>query len=555
MHPNTATDYPDINFKQIYRGHKCSIDMDSSVWHDTSDLVEFPNLDQFLKLYRGCGLNEAYWNWEAIVKPATVLPLLNMCKKCPHSKNALKNKSTTEGVYCLPNDKTHYASCPLEKHFAEGVELHIDYLPRFNIVCNHCQRTVSRPYAGKTSRKEFFDVRLKGTPAKLVVYRSQELCPHCRKHIAVDLIPNIQVDSKYEMPIRLIHAINDYSTQMGISGFCKKHIAQGYGISNESLKNFFKGTLEGRRRKAEHAYLDYAKSRGKIKAHADFMCKCISPNYSMFLFFSTVAHDTASTEFCLGAAIDEAEVEVIDSWAHGDFSSSLPPKLTDHHLDYLAGHCARIAFPNTDHLLAFRMTQLVIAYGKFLKSRRYAVEDPEITETLLNCLLVLAVGDMDFHEFERLIERIASWSLCSRKQRIYRAARRVLSVLDTYYMYPFSASLRTRIQPSVQPPTKENIDQAERIVYLIERSLISSAQWQTASDEDPEECYGTNSELAISRLLHVNPAVSYDHQDDSYIGTPLYGVPAAALEELLKNGLLDERGRPLADLPYDTPVQ
>lgn len=555
MHPNTATDYPDINFKQIYRGHKCSIDMDSSVWHDTSDLVEFPNLDQFLKLYRGCGLNEAYWNWEAIVKPATVLPLLNMCKKCPHSKNALKNKSTTEGVYCLPNDKTHYASCPLEKHFAEGVEVHIDCLPRFNIVCHHCNQTVPRPYAGKTSRKEFFDVRLKGTPAKLVVYRSQELCPHCRKHIAVDLIPNIQVDSKYEMSIRLIHAINEYSKNKGISGFCQKYIAQGYGISNESLKKFYKDISEDRRAKAERAYLDYAKCRGKVKAHSDFLYKCITPNYSMFLIFSTVERDTAPTEFCLGAAIDEAEFEVINSWAHGDFSPSLPPKLTDHHLDFLSGHCAVIAFPNIDHLLAFRMTQLVIAYGKFLKSRRYAVEDPEITDTLLNCLTVLRSGDMEFYEFTQLIERIAGWSLYSRKQRIYRATRRVLAVLDTYYMYRFSASLCTRIQSPVQPPAKENVDQAERIVHLIERSLISSAQWQAESDEDPEECYGTNSELAMSRLLHVNPAVIYDRQDDSYIETPLYGVSAAELEVLLKNGLLDDRGHPLADCAGDIPAQ
>ena len=556
MLPSIASEYPDINYKKIYQGHKCFIDIDSANWHDYSDLTGFPDLDQFLELYRDCGLNETDWNWEDSVKPTHILTLLTLCKNCPHSKNALTNKSTTEEVYCLPNDKAHYASCPLENHFADGVEVHLKYPQRFNIICSHCKQTVPRPYLGKTSKLNFFDVRLNGTPTSLIVYRTQETCPHCKNHIAVDLIPKIQVDSKYQMSIRLIHAINDYSKNKGISGFYKRHIAQGYGISYELLKKFYRNTFEEIRSKAEGIYTAHIASRKTGESRASFSYSCITPYHTLTLCFSEVKRDTSSSEFCLCAAFDDSEIDVIDSWTHGDFSPALPNNLTDRHINFLAGHYAEIAFPGIDHLFAFRMTQLVIAYGNFLKSRRFATEAPEITNTLKRCLQVFsAEEDMDFYQFEQLIERIAEWSFCAHKQRIYRAAKRVLIALSTNVTSSFSTTLRARIQAATHQLTKEKFNRIKHIAYLIEISLLASAQWQEESDEDPKECYGTNSELAISRLLYVNPAVVYDRQDGSYTGTPLYGIPASALEELLKNGLLDDRGHSLTDIADIIPMQ
>ena len=201
------------------------------------------------------------------------------------------------------------------------------------------------------------------------------------------------------------------------------------------------------------------------------------------------------------------------------------------------------------------MVQLVIAYGKFMKSRRGAVEDPMITSTLTTCLHTLSAGDMDFHQFEWLIMTIADWSSSCRKQRIFRAVRRVLAVLDTYFAYQFSTPLRARVQSLSNPPTKDNLACAEHIARLIERSLLRSAQWQGESNEDPEECYGTNSELAILRLVYINSAVTYEHHEAPYMGSPLYGIPASKLEPLLVNGLLDDHGHSRSNFIHDAPLQ
>ena len=196
------------------------------------------------------------------------------------------------------------------------------------------------------------------------------------------------------------------------------------------------------------------------------------------------------------------------------------------------------------------MVQLAIAYGKFMKSHRNATEDPVITDILIGCLRVFSSEDMDFDTFEWLI---ADWSFYVRKQRIFRAAKRVLNVLQTYFRDNSSTTIQMRIQSSAQLPAKEDLDQANRITDLIQRSLLLSAQWQAESNEDPEECYGTNSELAILRLVCINPAVTYDRQEDTYMGRPFYGIPASKIEMLLQSGLLDDRGHPLTDLTNNTP--
>lgn len=430
--------------------------------------------------------------------------------------------------------------------------MHLEYPPRSNVVCNHCKQDVIRPYCGKKSKLSFFDVRLNGTPAQLFVYRRQEICPHCKKHIAVDLIPRIQVDSNYQMSIRLIHAITEYSNTNGISVFCKKRLAQGYGISYELLKKFFADAFVELREKANQTYSSHEK--GKEQA-AKFFYPCTTLGYTMYLCFSELKRTNKSPEFCLCSAIDKRQLDTIDSWAHGNFSPMLPAELTDRDLRILADQYANIFFPDINHAFAFRMVLLVIAYGKFMKSHRYATEDPGITDDLIACLQALSSGDMEYFKFQDRIQAIVGWAFYFRKQRIFRAARGVLVALDKFSLPSSSPPLRMVVQSSTQAPTKEQHDLAKRIVHLIERSLLSSWQWQSESEEDPEECYGTNSKLVILRLLYINPAVTYVHQDGTYIGTPLYGVPAAELEVLLKNGLLDDRGRPLADISSDAPMQ
>ena len=119
---------------------------------------------------------------------------------------------------------------------------------------------------------------------------------------------------RYQMSIRLIHAINEYSKNKVISGFCKKQIAQGYGISYELLKKFYKETFHELREKAEQMYFDYIKHAKADHTIPSFTCMCVTPEYSLFLCFSELEHDEESPEFCLCAAFDQNEIDVVHSW-------------------------------------------------------------------------------------------------------------------------------------------------------------------------------------------------------------------------------------------------
>lgn len=562
MHSSTAKENPEIDYEKMYQDHECYIDTDSSDWHDYRGLEEFPDLISFLDMYRGCGLDESLWEVEEaatlLVKPYTISTLSEQCKKCPHSK--VKQDSTTAAtIYCLPGKKEKHSSCPLEEHFSEGFIVSLEYKLRENVFCTHCHKTIERPHFDKNSlaKLPIFDVRLNGSPAKLLIERKEEICPKCHKRIAVSPeIPNITVELKQGMTMRLIHAINNYGKDTGISGYCKKHIAQGYGISYSTLKKYCNATSKELRKQAEQICLKHEKRRAEeMRAITKFSYPSTAPRYSMALFFSELRVKEETPELCLCAAFDKKELDAVVAWAHGDFSPEIPSGSTDIHLDFLAVHCAGIIFPDIDQMLAFKMMQLAIAYGKFLKSGRYATEDRGITESLIHCLRELSSGDMPFYEFERQIEAIEQWSFSSRKQRIFRAARRVHVVLEKYLGYTASTPLREVVRAPVFHPTEADLYHAERIAHLIESALRLSAQRQVESGEDPEGFYGTNSELAILRLLYINPAVTYDTTQGGYMGAPVYGVPASEIEALLKSGLLDDRGRRLTDYLGDIPTQ
>lgn len=533
--------YLDLDYKSMYRGHKCTIDTDSECWHDYSDFVNYSSLSEFLEIYRNIGFDER--SWDSIEESFEIQTLLNKCKECPHSKNYRDCIKTTER-YCLPNKKEMYVSCPLEKDFATGIKLKLDYKWRKQTVCNHCNEIVERPYFSENTPAElsFFDVRLKNTPTQLLVLRKEEICPHCKGRLAVTEIPRVQIALKHQMTIRLTHAIVHHSTKKGITGYCNRHIAQGYGISDSLLKKFLSERSAEFRDKGERSYLKIQK---EMQAQTKLFYQCRGPSYSMLLCFSELVAKKDAPELHLCAAFDKNEIDWLTAWAHGDFSPTIPSTMTDTHLDFLADHCADIIFPDIDHMLAFRMVHLAIAYGKFLKSGRYAMESWEITASLVRCLHGLSSGEMSFNEFVQHIETIEGWSYYTRKQRIYRATRRVHAILDRYLGYRAFALLREVVCVSAaSSPAEEDIRHAERIVQLIETSLQLSARWQVDADEDPDECYGTNSALTILRLLYINPAaITYNSNKQDYTETLFYGVPVSEVEAMLKSGLLDDRGR------------
>ena len=568
MHPSTtAEENPDIDYREMYRGRKCAIAFGCDVFHDFSDLEEFPDLMRFLDMYRDCGLNEKLWTSEKVntfAKPITISALSNQCNVCPHSKlgrDKAKAEARARGdavptaTYRLPNKKCVYDSCPLEKNFSAGVEVNLEYQLRKNVVCNHCHMKMESPDFTSLAKLPFFDVRLNGTPAKLLISRKEETCRYCHGRIAVSKErPNIAVDSKHQMTIRLIYAIKSYSTRNGISTFCKKHIAQGYGISYSLLKKFYRETSDDLRKRAEQTYLEYVRYKEEHPRNK-FIYSVVTPRNSMSFCFSELSFKKAEPELFLCAAFDKNEIDTVSDWARGEFSPALPSGMTDTHLDFLAAHCADIVFPGVNHRLAFRMVQLAITYGKFLKSGRYATEAREITETLIRCLRALSSGDMSFYEFERHIDLIEGWSSDARKQRIFRAARRVRVILGSYLGYRHSAPLREVVYSPIRQPTEESLCHAARIAHLTEKSLLSSAQQQVESDEDPDGFYGTNSALAILRLLYINPAANYDSSLRTYMGIPFCGVPASVVETMLKNGLLDDQGRDLTKCLEDTSTQ
>lgn len=275
----------------------------------------------------------------------------------------------------------------------------------------------------------------------------------------------------------------------------------------------------------------------------------------MSFCFSELSSQNAEPELFLCAAFDKKEIDTVSGWARGDFSSALPSGMTDTHLDFLAAHCADIIFPGVNHLLSFRMVQLAIAYGRFLKSGRYATEDREVTEALTCCLLELSSRDLYFYDLEQYIDLIEGWSSSVRKQRIFRAARRVRVIIGSFFGYRYPDMLRAELYSSIQCPSEKSLHHAAQIGHLIEENFRLSAQRQVESNEDPDGFYGTNSALAILRLLYINPAANYDSSLRSYMGIPFCGVPASAVETMLKNGLLDDQGRDLTKCLEDTSTQ
>lgn len=540
------------DYGKMYRRRRCYIDTDSMVWHDYSDLEEYPDVEMFLDDYRESGFIEIDCGEKgelaSVVKSITIETLRRRCNHCEHSKRGREGKD--KKIYCLPNNREGCDSCPLEEAFSKGFAVQLTCKREPEKICNHCgERNQGWVYSNSKVVLDIFDVRLKGHPTVLSIERGEEVCPKCRQRIFVSKIPLVQVDLKKKMSVRLICAIlNRHSKDAGIADPCKKRIAQGYGISEELMKKFCSEAYTEAREKAEKEYLGYLRSKRaseKIREKETlFRIPCGTAFCSMSLFFQARNSLGEQRTLYLCAAIEKNEIDAIDAWVHGDFSPSLPKGMADGHLNFVAGHCASVSFPRVDRLVAFRVVQLVVAYGKFLKSGRFASEDPEVTEDLIECLQGLAAGDMPLYEFERKIGTIAGWSRWARKGRIFRAAKSVLVATETLGYARNSVEPLLRLgQALPQPPMEDDLHCAEGIADHIEKSLEASAKWQATSGEAPEGCYGTNCELAILRLLYINSAVRYDPEQGSYLGVPRYGVAAAELEVLLKDGLLDDRGR------------
>ena len=538
------------DFGKMYRRRRCYIDTDSVVWHDYSDLEEYPDVEMFLDDYRESGFIEIDCGEKgelaSVVRSITIETLRRRCNHCEHSKRGREGKD--KKIYCLPNNREGCDSCPLEEAFSKGFAVQLTCKRESEKICNHCgERNPGWVYSNSKVVLDIFDVRLKGHPTVLSIERGEEVCPKCRQRIFVSRIPLVQIDLKKKMSVRLIYAIlNRHSKDAGIADPCKKHIAQGYGISEELMKKFCSEAYTEAREKAEKEYLRHLRAKSESEKNKErknvFCIPCGTTFCSMSLFFETRNSEDAQRELYLCAAIEKDEVDAIDAWLHGDFSSTLPAGMTDTHLNFVAGHCASVFLPNVDQLLAFRMVQLVVAYGKFLKSGRFAEEDPGITEMLKSCLRGLSVGDISPWEFKQRIDDVAAWSAWARKGRIFLAAKSVLVAMKTFEGNPAAPFLGVG-QALPRPPVEDEMHHAKRIADYIERSLEASAKWQAISGEESEGCYGTNCELAILRLLYINSAVRYDPEQGSYLGVPRYGVAAAELEVLLKDGLLDDRGR------------
>lgn len=130
-----------------------------------------------------------------------------------------------------------------------------------------------------------------------------------------------------------------------------------------------------------------------------------------------------------------------------------------------------------------------------------------------------------------------------------KAARKLLTFLDRspstlgLVFQPLSALPRNDAEPNLQ-------EKARHMGVLIEQSLMENTQRQDNSLEDPEERYEANPDLAILRLLYINPAAPVIEEENVPTEMPLPGIPVRRLEQLLREGLLDNRGsRPVYQSP------
>ena len=550
----------DIDTENQYYGRECHINFDTTLLHDYEGLVEFSDGQQYLAYYRGCGFDESEWDHPELIQQEYVVEAnRSLCKRCPHS--AKNRAGCLDKKYWLPNTKEKYLSCPLEEDFAIGTAFTLRYPRLGNRVCQNCGKTVKDSCDGGKAQPKIYDVRFQGHPSKLFITREQEKCPFCGQRLPAVEIPGVQVNSTLKFSERLIRAISVYNREKGISGIPQKMIAQGYGITHEVLRQYLGDKRKQVLKTAEENYRkrirDINKSQGSrhtVSEHGTqphtwtyYFSDCTTVHYSLALYFSSFGQ--TERELSPSAAFDKREVDVIDTWVHGDFSSKLPAVLSDDHLTVLA-HCyAATACSHLNQTLAFDMVELTIAYGKFLQSHRGASEDMMITDALRSCLEGLVSGDMPLSAFQDGISQIYGWSMYCRKGRIMKAARKLLTFLDRspstlgLVFQPLSALPRNDAEPNLQ-------EKARHMGVLIEQSLMENTQRQDNSLEDPEERYEANPDLAILRLLYINPAAPVIEEENVPTEMPLPGIPVRRLEQLLREGLLDNRGsRPVYQSP------
>ena len=216
--------------------------------------------------------------------------------------------------------------CPLESQFSLGTVFQLEY-PITRTDCPLCGKEVSRFYTDKKSSTVILtDVRYNGGPAKLKILRQEGICPFCKQRLPAEEIPNVQVELKWGLTIRLIRMITKHCVEEGIWEQARRKVAEGYGISLPVVKKYVSKTCEDVRKTAEQL-LAYEMSKPH-DSRSKQLCSVTGRNlryyevpmteYPLKLYFTWPMSGRTTEDIVLWAAFG-TETDILSSWMQGDF--------------------------------------------------------------------------------------------------------------------------------------------------------------------------------------------------------------------------------------------
>lgn len=206
------------------------------------------------------------------------------------------------------------------------------------------------------------------------------------------LIPYVEVELRHRLSLRLVRALTLDGIREGILNGTKMRLANGYGLSYETVKKYLSARCAALREEAER--LEAKRIRVLHRGYGSNTNEPPGPSPNLYyslittpipLTLSFEALPAKTTELALCAAFGK-EVQVLTSWVDGDFTPAMPRGMSDDHLVLLAHSFSAAEYRWLNNIFTFHICMLTIAYGTFLHTHRGAPEDREITEAMIFCL-------------------------------------------------------------------------------------------------------------------------------------------------------------------------